>query len=199
MFLHISKVQLQKTSIGTQDIKENEIMTEPVVKNLGGLTYPADSVKSAIKLKNGQYELIFKTGEKFTYPEQKPFDTNRENYLLNKATTGETLPEFIKPDETAPRNAEITQRTKSGLLYDDTYFNITNVMGGYFTTSEESVSHVFLDNSSGTTINLGANDSKIFPDTGSIDGGAGNKLILDNQDWGYINGRGYRSKGTKVQ
>ena len=49
-------------------------MTEPVdMKKLGGLSYNANLVSSAKKLKNGKFEIVFKSGEKITYPYQKDF------------------------------------------------------------------------------------------------------------------------------
>lgn len=182
-------------------------MTEPVNnKTLGGLTYNANLVKSAKKLKNGQYEIIFKSGEKFTYPEQKNFhvsnitfdNVGNEQY---KATGGETIPNDSWHDcgDVVPRNAKVEQKIDDGLIYDDTYFDITNVMGAHFSSSKETVSHVKLNNSSNTTINLAANDSKWYADDAKIDGGANNKVILDGQDTAKINGRRVKGEGTAAQ
>lgn len=175
-------------------------MAEPVNnKTLGGLTYNANLVKSAKKLKNGQYELIFKSGEKFTYPEQKPFVAGKGYWRTDKAVTGETLSEFAKEGDKLPRNARIEQKIDKNLVYDDTYFDITNVMGARFSSSEETVSHVKLNNSSNTTIDLAANDSKWYADRANIEGGANNKVILDGQDTANINGRGVKGEGTAAQ
>ena len=83
-------------------------MAEPVNnKTLGGLTYNANLVKSAKKLKNGQYELIFKSGEKFTYPEQKPLVARECGDTTDKAETGETLEGWPIEGKIYPRNAKI--------------------------------------------------------------------------------------------
>ena len=120
-------------------------MTEPVdMKKLGGLSYNANLVSSAKKLKNGKFEIVFKSGEKITYPYQKDFV--RSDGSSGIAKTGEDI------DGDGHRNAAIHQRTDGGLIYDDTYFNITNVMGATFTSSKDTVSHVNLSNSSNTTI-----------------------------------------------
>lgn len=175
-------------------------MTEPVNnKTLGGLTYNANLVKSAKKLKNGQYELIFKSGEKFTYPEQTSLVARECEGSTDKAVTGETLDEYAYEGKIFPRNAKIEQKIDDGLIYDDTYFDITNVMGAHFSSSKETVSHVKLNNSSNTTINLAANDSKWYADDAKIDGGANNKVILDGQDTAKINGRRVKGEGTAAQ
>lgn len=189
-------------------------MTEPVNnKTLGGLTYNANLVKSAKKLKDGQYELIFKSGEKFTYPEQKPFTPNFSTEGASRgrvdksptAITGEKLPEgirggeWIDKDKIIPRNAKIEQRIDGSLIYDDTYFSITNVMGGHFTSSENTVSHVTLNNSSNTTIDLAANDSKWFADEANVEYGANNTVILDKQDVARIEGHQVEGEGTATQ
>ena len=202
-------------------------MTEPVNnKTLGGLTYNANLVKSAKKLNNGKFELIFKSGEKFTYPEQKPFTPKlgEENTLFNydtdswevtghfkldaseTATTGEKLPDeliagktLFKKGETIPRNARIEQSIDDGLIYDDTRFSITNVMGGYFTSSENTVSHVTLTNSSDTTIDLAANNSKWFADDATVKDGANNTVILDGQDTAIINNKSVEGEGSAAQ
>jgi len=55
--------------------------TDPIeMKTLGGLSYNANQVKSATKLKDGTYEIIFKSGEKLNYPEQKPFELEDGRY-----------------------------------------------------------------------------------------------------------------------
>ena len=96
-------------------------MTEPVdMKKLGGLSYNANLVSSAKKLKNGKFEIVFKSGEKITYPYQKDFV--RIDGSSGIAKTGEDI-----NNGEGHRNAAIHQRTDGSLIYDDTYFNITNV------------------------------------------------------------------------
>ena len=156
-------------------------MTEPVnMKTLGGLSYNENLVSSAKKLKNGKFEIIFKSGEKITYPYQKDFVPFDDDYY--KAT-----------------NPTIKQKTVSGLVYDDTYFDIKNVMGATFTSSENTVSHVDLKDSSNTTIDLAANDSKWYGDDVNVKGGANNKVILDNNDTANIEGCPVEGQGTAAQ
>lgn len=171
-------------------------MTEPVnMKNLGGLSYNANLVSSAKKLKNGKYEIIFKSGEKITYPYQKDFVPGEGE----TAVTGENMDRHAGDFERYPRNTRIKQSIEGNLVYDDTYFDITNVMGATFTSSQDTVSHVNLINSSGTTINLAANDSKWFSDTADVNGGANNKVILDKEDTAFINGYYVEGQGTADQ
>lgn len=167
-------------------------MTEPVdMKKLGGLSYNANLVSSAKKLKNGKFEIVFKSGEKITYPYQKDFVPSE---MQNIALTGEKMDYYSNS-----RDAAIHQRTDGSLIYDDTYFNITNVMGATFTASKNTVSHVNLDNSSNTTIDLSANGSKWFGDEATVTGGANNKVILDKEDTAKINGRKIEGQGTAAQ
>lgn len=167
-------------------------MTEPVdMKKLGGLSYNANLVSSAKKLKNGKFEIVFKSGEKVTYPYQKDFVPSE---MQNVALTGEKMDYYSNS-----RDAAIHQRTDGSLIYDDTYFNITNVMGATFTSSKDTVSHVNLDNSSNTTIDLSANGSKWFGDEATVTGGANNKVILDKEDTAKINGRKIEGQGTAAQ
>lgn len=167
-------------------------MTEPVdMKKLGGLSYNANLVSSAKKLKNGKFEIVFKSGEKITYPYQKDFVPSE---MQNVALTGEKMDYYSNS-----RGAAIHQRTDGSLIYDDTYFNITNVMGATFTASKNTVSHVNLDNSSNTTIDLSANGSKWFGDEATVTGGANNKVILDKEDTAKINGSKIEGQGTAAQ
>ncbi len=167
-------------------------MTEPVdMKKLGGLSYNANLVSSAKKLKNGKFEIVFKSGEKITYPYQKDFVPSE---MQNVALTGEKMDYYSNS-----RDAAIHQRTDGSLIYDDTYFNITNVMGATFTASKNTVSHVNLDNNSNTTIDLSANGSKWFGDEATVTGGANNKVILDKEDTAKINGRKIEGQGTAAQ
>lgn len=177
-------------------------MTEPVnMKKFGGLSYNANLVSSTKKLKNGNYEMIFKSGEKITYPYQKDFVPDKG--YTDTAVTGENMGTYVdadfNPNERVPRNARIDQSINENLVYDDTYFDITNVMGATFTSSKDTVSHVRLNNSSNTTINLAANDSKWYSDTANIDNGANNKVILDKEDTAIINGNSVKGQGTAAQ
>lgn len=173
-------------------------MAEPVnMKNLGGLRYNANLVSSAKKLKNGEYEITFKSGEKITYPYQKDFVPDYG--YTDTAVTGEKMGQQAWENDRVPRDARIDQSIKSNLVYDDTYFDITNVMGATFTSSKDTVSHVNLKNSSNTTINLAANNSKWYSDTANVEDGANNKVILDKEDTATINGIGVKGQGTAAQ
>lgn len=100
---------------------------------------------------------------------------------------------------TVPREATVYQCIDGGLIYDDVYFNITNVMGATFTSSRDTVSHVRLENSSNTTVDLSANNSKWFGDSATIAGGANNNVILDKKDTATINGVDIEGKGIAAQ
>lgn len=177
-------------------------MTEPVnMKKFGGLSYNANLVSSTRKLKNGNYEMIFKSGEKITYPYQKDFVPDKG--YTDTAVTGEDMGTYVDadfyPNERVPRNARIDQSINENLVYDDTYFDIRNVMGATFTSSKDTVSHVKLNNSSNTTIDLSANNSKWYGDDASIQGGANNRVILDKEDSARIKGRSINGQGTAAQ
>ncbi len=182
-------------------------MTEPVNnKTLGGLTYNANLVKSAKKIGNDSYEIIFKTGEKITYPEQTPFKPDLSSIKRYngepKAVTGENLnttKTIFSKNETVPRNASIRQNISGGLIYDDTNFEITNVMGAKFTSSRNTVTNVKLENCSSTTVDLGANNSKWFGDSANILYGANNEVILDSNDSAIINKKIIDGEGTAAQ
>ena len=73
------------------------------------------------------------------------------------------------------------------------------MLGATFTSSKDTVSHVNLSNSSNTTINLAANDSKWYGDTATVEGGANNKVILDKEDTAQINGYDVEGQGTAAQ
>ena len=72
-------------------------------------------------------------------------------------------------------------------------------MGATFTSSENTVSHVDLKDSSNTTIDLAANDSKWYGDDAQVTGGANNKVILDNNDTATIEGNPVEGQGTAAQ
>lgn len=148
-------------------------MTEPIqTKTLGGLTYNANQVKTARKNPDGKYELVFKNGEKLTYPEQ-----NQKTITKNNG-------------EERVANPTVKLKIRSGLIYDNTDFSIKNVMGATFTTSKESVSHVTLVNSENTTIDLSANNSKLYGDGARVIKGKNNTVKMDSQDHASFNIRG---------
>ena len=151
-------------------------MAEPIeYRTLGGLTYNHNMVTDVKKLDDVKYEIIFKTGEKLTYPEQKDFST------------------------TVPRNAKVEVRVDEGILVDDSSFYITNVMGATFTTSKDARAAVVLDNSSDCTIDLASNESSYYPDTATLKDGARNLVILDDQDIAIINDVTIEGRGNAAQ
>jgi len=72
-------------------------------------------------------------------------------------------------------------------------------MGVRFTSSKNTVSHVTLENSSDCTIDLAANDSKIYGDSADLRRGANNKVILDGNDNAWMGGTNVKGEGTAAQ
>ena len=185
-------------------------MTEPI-KNvtLGGLTYNANLAKGR-EVENGKFEIVFNSGEKLTYPQQPErfqyFDEYGEQIPEDKvaslpeqvrnAAPGENLWGGISKKVIQPK---ITQNVDEGLIYDNTYFNISDVMGATFTSHKDTVSDVELNDCKNTTVNLAANDSKWYGDSATIKGGEGNEVILDKEDSASINGKTVEGKGTAAQ
>ena len=189
-------------------------MTQPIEnRTLGGLTYNHNMVKSAKKLEDGNYEIIFKTGEKLTYPEQKDFELGEFKPIrwdakqATMAKTGEKLPNTVEVSyydtevpPSLPRNAKVEVSIEDEMFVDDSRFNITNVMGATFTSSKDARTTVNLNNSSDCTIDLGANDSTfLYQDKATVKDGARNIVKLDDNDSAVINNKRVESKGTAAQ
>ena len=174
-------------------------MTQPIDnRTLGGLTYNHNMVRSAEKLNNGNYQIIFKTGEKLTYPQQKDFVVAEGR---TSTTTGESIPfsYYYKEGDTIPRNAQVDTYFEDGVIVDDSRFHITNVMGATFTSSNDAQTKVYLENSSDCTIDLSANNSRLYPDEAIVIDGAKNKVVLDSKDEAEINDYDISGEGIANQ
>lgn len=185
-------------------------MAEPI-KNvtLGGLTYNANLAKGR-EVEKGKFEIVFNSGEKLTYPQQPErfqyFDEYGRKIPEDRVAS---LPEEVR---TAPpgenlwggiskkvMQPKITQSIDACLVYDNTYFDISDVMGATFTSHKDTVSDVNLNNCKDTTVNLAANDSRWYGDSATINGGEGNEVILDKKDSAEINGKLVEGRGTASQ
>ena len=193
-------------------------MAEPI-KNvtLGGLTYNANEAKGR-KIGQGKFEITFNSGEKLTYPDQsgriiKTDCDYAEFYLTadgkrvdcdNVCYNGDTAYTYVngnRVDVSPARLAKpkVSQTVTDGWIYDDTHFDISEVMGATFTSHKDTVSDVKLKDCKNTTVNLAANNSKWYGDEAKIEGGEGNEVILDDKDHAYKKGSRVEGKGTAAQ
>jgi len=177
-------------------------MGDPVkLVTLGGLTYNAN-LATGEDNGNGTFTIFFKSGEKLTYPEQpKLMELPKDQQLKY----GDMRP---MPDGSSGQydsgifreaNPRVEQKIDSNLIYDDTYFNITDVMGATFSSSENTVSHVTLDDCVDTTVDLAKNRSSWYADHAKVNGGHGNEVKLDDKDTARIDGHGISGRGTAAQ
>lgn len=176
-------------------------MADPVkLVTLGGLTYNAN-LATGRDNGNGTFTISFKSGEKITYPEQPKLRQLPED----EQTNGE-----MKPDPSRPgamynsgvfreANPRVEQKIDSNLVYDDTYFNITDVMGATFSSSKDTVSHVNLTDCVDTTVDLAKNQSRWYGDNAKVKGGHGNEVKLDDEDTANIDGHLISGEGTAAQ
>ena len=150
---------------------------------------------------DGTFTISFKTGETLTYPEQSSLRMKPKE----EQTNGVLLPDPSNPsakynsgcfDEVHP---SVSLNVYSGLIYDDTHFNISDVMGAKFTAHKDNVAHGKLENCKDTTVDLAANDSSWYGDSATIEGGEGNEVILDEEDSASINGKTVKGQGTAAQ
>lgn len=151
---------------------------EVKMKKLGGLAYDPNQVKTTkTSKKNGQtiFQLQFKNGETLEYPYQEGEHTKMSGSSV-----------FIQP--------QVKASSKDGIMYDDSYYDISNVTGATFKSSKKAVSHVTVHNFNGT-VDLSANDSKVFGDTLKSDKSSVVDFKLDARDKANINGRTYDEKG----
>lgn len=153
-------------------------MTKPIkTRKIGGVTYNQNQFRGE-KLKNGEFKLtVKKTGETITFkqqPETIPAEKNvtysRREYYYKDGVRVRT----IKP--------EVKLSVDDGLIYDDNNFTLTEIMGATFKSSKEAVSRVTLDACQDTTVDLSANESKLFGDYAKINRGKNNQVILDEKD-----------------
>ncbi len=93
---------------------------------------------------------------------------------------------------------EVKLRVDDGLLYDDNYFTLTDIMGATFKSSKEAVSKVTLEACQDTNVDLSANESKLFGDDARIKHGKNNQVILDEKDTAGFYARLYNIKGRGV-
>ena len=177
-------------------------MADPVkLVTLGGLTYNAN-LATGRDNGDGTFPISFNSGEKLTYPQQpvliqKPEDeqTNGEMRPVPNGRMGEQYNSGVFREA----NPSVEQRINSNWIYDDTYFNITDVMGATFSSSKDTVSHVTLDDCVDTTVDLAKNKSRWYADHADVNGGHGNEVILDGQDTANIDGHLISGKGTATQ
>lgn len=177
-------------------------MGDPVkLVTLGGLTYNAN-LATGKDNGNGTFTISFKSGEELTYPEQpvlmqKPKDEQKNGKM--KPVPNGRMGEQYNAGVFREVNPRVEQRIDSGLIYDDTYFNITDVMGATFTSSRDTVSHVTLDDCVDTTVDLAKNQSRWYADHANVNGGHGNEVILDDEDTAHIDGHNISGRGTAAQ
>lgn len=165
-------------------------MPEPVnMQKFGGLKYNANLVKSTKVYNEGLYEILFKTGEKIVYPLQPQSKTvdSKGNGIFKDAK------EVINVEPT------IIQTVDTGLIFDNTHFNISDVMGAKFFTSNKSIADVNLNNCENTFVNLAGNSSQLYGDKVSINNGKNNFVQLDKKDTAEINGQHVEGKGIASQ
>lgn len=193
-------------------------MTEPI-KNvtLGGITYNANLAKGR-EVENGKFEIVFNSGEKLAYPKQseriiKADPDEVEFYITSDGKRVESASKmkygnryeayidghYVEVTPARLAKPSVSQTIEGGLIYDDTCFNISDVMGATFTSHKDTVSDVNLKDCKDTTVNLAANDSRWYGDTAFIEGGEGNEVILDKEDSAMINGQSVEGKGTAAQ
>jgi len=176
-------------------------MGDPIkMETHGGLRYNANEAKPSIT-KDGKFQLIFKSGT-LTYPQQNYSGYQDAN---GRPVPGHVINAFsenlskhgIYPDNKKP---EVREKSHGGLLVETTELNMANIMGATFTSSTDTQVKVKLtDGSTDNYIDLAANDSKVFGDSAFIDGGSGNTVKLDNQDFANVDGQIIDSKGEHKQ
>jgi len=191
-------------------------MAEPIsTKTLGGVTYNANQFTGR-ELGNGQFELKAKNGgEKLIFPRQsdlrtvgyetKYYTPDGKEYTYQRygmdgleSFDGQKLTKKDIPIY-GERNAKIELNTHDHVMYDDNHFTISEMMGATFSSSKDTVAHVKLENCESTTVDLAANRSRWYGDNAKIEGGQGNKVILDDEDSAKINGKSVKGEGIADQ
>ena len=194
-------------------------MGEPIkTVTLGGLTYNANVAKGR-EIEKGKFEIIFNSGEKLTYPDQsgKTIKTDHDNAEFYVTADGKRVDceevynrngdaaytyingICVDVSPARPAKPKVSQTVTDGWIYDDTHFNISDVIGATFTSHKDTVSHVNLKDCKDNTVNLAANKSSWYGDEAKIEGGEGNEVILDDEDSARINGKLVEGKGTAAQ
>lgn len=191
-------------------------MGEPIsTKKLGGVTYNANQFTGR-ELGNGQFELKAKNGgEKLIFPRQSDLRTvgyetkyytpdgkeyTHQRYGMDglESFDGQKLTKKDIPIY-GERNAKIELNTHDHVMYDDNHFTISEMMGATFSSSRDTVAHVKLENCESTTVDLAANRSRWYGDNAKIEGGQGNKVILDDEDSAKINNKSVKGEGIADQ
>lgn len=191
-------------------------MGEPInTKKLGGVTYNANQFTGR-ELANGTFELKAKNGgETIVFPRQSDLRTvgyetkyytpdgkeyTHQRYGMGglESFDGQKLTKKEIPifDE---RNARIELNTHEHVMYDDNHFTISEMMGAKFSSSKDTVAHVRLEDCEDTTVDLAKNQSQWYGDDAKIEGGHGNRVILDDEDSARINGQAVKGEGTADQ
>ena len=168
---------------------------------LGGLTYNANQVKKANDNGDGTFTISFKSGEVLTYPQQPtlvplPKDEQYNGHLVENP---KNPCESYNDGMFRPADPNVKQKIDGGLIWDDTYFDITDVMGAKFTSHKDTVSHVNLNDCTDCEIDLSANESVYYPDKAIVNGGSGNEVTLDERDIATIDGHIIKGQGTASQ
>ena len=171
----------------------SNIMGEPIsTKKLGGVTYNANQFIGET-LQDGRFKLTAKkTGETLVFGKQPEGVPQKEGRLGSN--------DYVRDGvRMRPLNPKIELEVAGGLIYDDNYFSLTDIMGATFSSSKDAVSKVTLHECEDTKIDLAANDSKWYGDDATIKGGKNNTVKLDKQDSAQINGKMVEGKGTADQ
>ena len=106
---------------------------------------------------------------------------------------------FKDAEELVNIEPRVIQTIDSGLVYDNTHFNISDVMGAKFFASHKSIADVNLNNCENTFVNLASNSSLLYGDKVSINNGKNNFVQLDQKDTAEINGQQVEGKGWASQ
>ena len=197
-------------------------MGEPIsTQKLGGVTYNANQFVGR-ELANGKYELKAKNGgERLIFSKQRPSarqaaeGEKADYYEYEDGTTGEKSYKDIdahiddngnfvgykslKGIPMKNNNPRIEMSTKEGWIVDENSFTIADMMGATFSSSKDTIAHVKLENCESTTVDLAANRSRWYGDNAKIEGGQGNRVILDDEDSARINNKSVKGEGIADQ
>ena len=168
-------------------------MTEPIkLDTLGGVTYNRNDVRET-KTEGNMHTLIFNNGESLTYPTQPPRKVKYNLFCLNN---GEKTANYrdAKPSVSANEQEEWYD-----LPYPRVEFDIKDIMGATFKSSKKTIAKVGLEDCQDCIVDLAANNSLLLSDTVGIRKGSNNKVILDRQDYAYIDGVKIDEHGTHTQ
>ncbi|MBQ8460006.1 hypothetical protein IJ541_07880 [bacterium] len=168
-------------------------MGDPIsTKQLGGVTYNANQFTGET-LQDGRFKLTAKkTGETLIFGQQPKSVPQEKN--VHSAT------DYVEAGvRMRILNPKIELNVNKGVFYDDNNFSLTDIMGATFSSSKDAVSHVNLNDCQDTKVDLAVNESSWFGDKASIQGGKGNRVILDSQDSAEIGYNVIKGEGTANQ